>query len=110
MLPDFQTIMLPLLESLKEGKELAVSQIHDALAAYFELTDEELTERLPDHEHPLFSQRINDALQHLRKADLLSTTKLDHAVITPLGKQVLHRRLNSIDTNYLKRFPGYTGG
>jgi hypothetical protein len=27
--------------------------------------------------------------------------------ITPLGKQVLHRRLNGIDTNYLKRFPGY---
>lgn len=32
MLPEFQTIMLPLLESLKEGKELAVTYLRDALA------------------------------------------------------------------------------
>jgi|APTNR8051073442_1049403.scaffolds.fasta_scaffold00003_348 restriction system protein len=110
MLPNFQTIMLPLLESLKEGKELAVTQLHDALASYFELTDEELNERLPDSDQTVFYQRINEAKTHLLRAGLLSTTNQDSLAITSLGKQVLHRRLNSIDTNYLKRFPGYTRG
>lgn len=108
MLPDFQTIMLPLLESLKEGKELSIKQIHDVLASYFELADEELNERLLGGEHTVFNQSINEAIVHLRRADLLSTTNQNSVVITPLGKQVLYRRLNSIDIHYLKRFPGYT--
>lgn len=110
MLPEFQTIMLPMLENLKEGNEISIAQMHDALASYFELPDEELHERLPGKEQTVFSQRINEALLHLRRADLQSTTTPNHVVITPLGKQVLHRRLNTIDTNYLKRFPGYPEG
>ncbi len=110
MLPDFQTIMLPLLESLKEGKEQTSNQLHDALAAYFELSDEELNERLRGSDQTVFYQRINEAKTHLLRADLLSITNQDSLAITSLGKQVLHKRLNSIDTNYLKRFPGYTGG
>lgn len=107
MLPHFETIMLPLLESLKEGKEVSATQLHEALAAYFELTDEELNERGPGSEHTVFQQHINEAITHLRKADLLSIPSQDSVAITPLGKQVLHRRLNSMDTHYLKRFPGY---
>lgn len=110
MLPEFQTIMLPLLENLKDGNEISIPQIHDALASYFELPDEELNEHLSGKEQTVFAQRINEALLHLRRADLLSTTTPDHFIITPLGKQVLRRRLNTIDTNYLKRFPGYPEG
>lgn len=110
MLPNFETIMLPLLESLKEGDEVSVAQLHNTLAAYFELADEELNEREEGSELTVFYQRIHEALAHLRKADLLSGINQDGIVITPLGKQVLHRRLNSMDTNYLKRFPGYVGG
>lgn len=107
MLPNFQTIMLPLLESLKESKEVSRLKLQEALAAYFELTDEELNERVQGGEQTVFQQNINEAITHLRAADLLSTENQDSVSITPLGKQVLHRRLNSIDTNYLKRFPGY---
>jgi restriction system protein len=110
MLPHFETIMLPWLESLKEGKEVSATQLHEALAVYFELTDEELNERVQGSELTVFSQRIHEAIAHLRKADLLTASNEDGIVITPLGKQILHRRLNSMDTHYLKRFPGYAGG
>jgi restriction system protein len=108
MLPTFQTIMLPLLETLKEGDEQTIKQVLDALAAYFELTEEELNQRFPGSDLTVFYQRINEAKAHLRMADLLSTTGPNVCKITSLGKQVLQRRLNGIDTQYLKRFPGYT--
>ncbi len=107
MLPNFQTIMLPFLESLKEDEELTIKQIHDVLAAYFELTDAELNQRLPGSDQTEFYQAIHVAKSHLLMADLLSTKSHDVYKITSLGKQVLHKRLNMIDIQYLRRFPGY---
>jgi len=108
MIPDFQTIMLPLLESLSDGEEHPIKQIHDNLAAYFELNNEELIEKLPGGDQLLFYAGIHEAKSHLLKADLLQHTNSDFFKITPLGKQVLHKRPNLIDTNFLKRLPGYS--
>jgi restriction system protein len=58
MIPDFQIIMLPLLESLKEGDEQTIKQTHHSLAAYFELSDNELNEHLPGNDQTLFYSRI----------------------------------------------------
>lgn len=107
MLPTFQTIMLPFLEALKGEDEKTIKQLHDTLAAYFELTDDELNQRLAGSDQTMFYQCINEAKTHLRMADLLSTASQDVYKITSLGKQVLQKRPNTIDTNYLKRFPGY---
>lgn len=106
MIPDFQTIMLPLLDSLKEGDDRSIKQTHDALAAYFELNDDELNEEELGNDQTLFNSRILLAMSHLLMADLLQNTN-GLLKITPLGKQVLSKRLNTIDTNYLRRFPGY---
>jgi restriction system protein len=107
VIPDFQTIMLPLLESLKEGDERNLMQTHYVMAEYFELTDEELNKHLPNGDHTLFYSRLVEAKSHLQMADLLENVNKGLFKITPLGKQVLHKRPNLIDTNYLRRFPGY---
>jgi restriction system protein len=107
MIPDFQMIMLPLLESLKSNEARTMEQTHDALARYFELTDEELSERSQGDNQTVFYKNMNVAQSHLQRADLITNASAWLIKITPLGKQVLHRRLNGIDTNYLKRFPGY---
>jgi restriction system protein len=107
MLPDFQSVMLPLLESLKVGAEQTTKQTHETLAQYFELTDEELNHRVPGRDETMFQQTVNEAKAHLLRADLLFHTNPNCVQITPLGKQVLSRRLNRIDTEYLKRLPGY---
>jgi restriction system protein len=46
-IPDFQTLMRPLLELHADGDEKAQSELRDALARRFELTEEDLAERLP---------------------------------------------------------------
>ena len=46
-IPDYQTIMLPLLQSTADGKTHTARELRDTLAAHFELTPEELDEMLP---------------------------------------------------------------
>ena len=107
MVPDFQSIMLPMLESSKEGGDFTDKQMHDALEKYLELTDEEVNELLPGSDQTLFYHNLIEAQSHLLMAGLLERASGDYFKITPLGKQVLHKRPNVIDTNYLRRFPGY---
>jgi hypothetical protein len=45
--PDFQTLMRPLLETLASGEERPISEVRADLAKRFSLTEEELAERLP---------------------------------------------------------------
>jgi restriction system protein len=45
-IPDFQTLMLPLLELHADGGEKTQPELRDALARRFELTEEDLAERL----------------------------------------------------------------
>ena len=107
MIPDFQLIMLPLLESLKNGDEYDIKQIHDVLGKHFELTDNELDELLPDLEQTRFYNNLSHAKRHLMVAGLIEHITEDRFKITSLGKQVLCRQLNIIDTDYLRRLPGY---
>jgi restriction system protein len=45
--PDFQTLMRPLLEEYAAGNERPIADVRAALAVQFGLTPEELAERLP---------------------------------------------------------------
>ena len=99
--------MLPLLESLKAGVEQTINQTHEALAQHFELTDQELSQRVPGRDQTVFHQAVSEAQAHLLRADLLRHTMPDCLSITPLGRQVLSRRLNRIDMDFLKRLPDY---
>ncbi len=106
LVPDFQTIMLPLLESLKDDEIQIMNKIEDRLAAYFEITQDALHEQFPNTTQTTLQINIREAVTHLQKAGLLEQTP-DGLKITNLGKQIVNRRLNSIDTQFLRRLPGY---
>jgi len=57
-IPDFQTVMLPLLMHLSNGKEHSNQETLKALAEHFQLSDEELAQLLPSGLQPLFNNRI----------------------------------------------------
>ncbi|MEQ8364977.1 MAG: winged helix-turn-helix domain-containing protein [Cyclobacteriaceae bacterium] len=101
-IPDFSSMMLPLFECLKEDKPHDLKSLNESLAWHFELTDEELSTL--QGEQTIISERINEAMGHLQKAGLLETQE-SFIKITSLGKLVLNKRLNSIDVEYLRRFP-----
>lgn len=87
-IPDFQSIMLPFLKYLSDGKEHHMSDTHDALAKEFGLTEKELKELLPSGQDYVFKNRVGWARTYMKKAGLIETSKRGYYKITERGKSI----------------------
>jgi len=105
--PDFQSIMLPLLKIAEDGQEHSGHESLEKLAKYFELTDVDINELLPSGKQTKFYNRIGWARTYLIKSKLLEIPRRSYFSITQRGKDVLKSNPSRIDMNYLKRFPEY---
>ena len=106
-IPDYQSIMLPLLRFAADQKEHTSSEAVEALAQEFGLTDQELQELLPSGQQPTFTNRLNWAKTYLKKACLLGSNKRGSFQITKRGLDVLKENPERIDASFLKRFPEF---
>ena len=107
MIPDFQTLMLPFLQHIADGKEHSTTETLDSLAVQFKLTEEELNHYLPSGNQKIFYNSVFWAKAHLKMAGLLENTKRGHFKITDIGKQVLSSKPSIINLVFLKQFPEY---
>ena len=106
-IPDFQTIMLPLLKIAEDEKEHYIHDAVNELAKIFQLTEEDKTTLLPSGQQPMFYNRVGWARTYLKKAGLLEDPKRGYFVITSRGKDVLKSNPEKIDMKYLRQFPEY---
>jgi restriction system protein len=107
MIPDYQSIMLPLLKLTSDKKEHKVNDLVDQLAEQFKLTDEERKELLPSGQTFLFGNRVGWARTYLKKAGLLDAPKRGMAMITKRGQDVLKSNPKEINVSTLKQFPEF---
>lgn len=105
MIPDFQSIMLPLMLLLSDEQEHTTLEINQALANHFKLTDKELNEYLPSGSQKTFPNRVAWAKSYLKMAGLLENTKRGIVKITPEGKQFLQSQPKEINLKTLKTIP-----
>jgi restriction system protein len=63
--PDYQTLMRPLLAYAADGQEKNIGQTVNALGDEFHLTDQERTEPLPSRKQTLLSNRVHWARTYL---------------------------------------------
>lgn len=105
-IPDFQTLMLPVLRIAAEG-EVRISDVVERLAAEFPMSAEERSQLLPSGKQTTFANRVNWAKSYLGKAGLVELTKRAHFRITEQGREVLAAPPERIDIKYLNRFPGF---
>ena len=105
--PDFQSLMLPLLRLAGDDHEHTNSQTANALADEFALTEDEKNELLPSGRQARFDNRVGWARTYLQKAGLLERTGRGRFKISEQGRQVLAGNPESIDMKYLERFPAY---
>jgi restriction system protein len=103
-IPDFQTVMLPLLQDLASGERTG-QQTLDALAAHFSLTPEELAIRLPSGKQSKFTNRIAWAKSHMKAAGLVTSPRRGIYCLTERGREVLAARPNSIGMSFLNQCP-----
>ena len=73
-IPDFQTVMRPLMDLISDGKEHTMREALDSLADHFELTDKDRQQLLPSGGQDVFTNRVAWAKTHLRMAGLIETT------------------------------------
>lgn len=104
MIPDYQSIMLPLLQFLSDGKEYKMRDVTDALANQLGVTEEERKELLPSGAAPVFYNRTAWAKTYLKKAGLIDSPKQGIVFITPRGLDVVKSKPTSIDVKFLKQF------
>lgn len=103
-IPDYQTIMLPLLELLRDGRERSIRECTDTLADHFRLSEEERAQYLPSGQQPVFNNRVGWARTYLKKAGLVETTRRGFVQITSRGQHVLDQSPTRIDIAFLMRF------
>jgi len=103
-IPDYQTIMLPLLKFLGDQQEHSTREAIDYLADQFKLTPEERKELLPSGQQAIFSNRVGWARTYMKKATLIESSRRGSLKITTRGLQVLSQQPQKIDVDFLEQF------
>jgi restriction system protein len=106
-IPDFQSVMLPLMRFCADGTEHAISETTDALADQFKLTDEERKALLPSGVQEIFRNRVAWAKSHLKMAGLLANPKRGIYKITERGLEIVRKNPPLINLKFLFQFPEY---
>ena len=106
-IPDFQSLMRPLLEAHTDGKEHLNRNLVAQLADQFWLSDEERREMLPSGGARLFDNRIGWAKSHITQAGLLISPRRAISSITERGREALRNHPERIDLRVLNGFEEY---
>jgi restriction system protein len=106
-IPDYQTLMLPLIRLVEDGNEKSFRQAVDTLSEEFSLSDDERNELLPSGTAHVFGNRVGWARTYLKQAGLLEATKRGFFRITAEGKKLLAKSPTRIDNSLLNQYESF---
>ena len=101
-IPDFQTLMLPLLKLLKNGNPIKLSEMVEIMSDKYNLTEEERNEWLPSKVQKTMYNRVAWAKQYLKNSELIESPEKGAFKITQKGIEVLKGNPQKIDLRFLK--------
>ena len=105
--PDFQSLMLPLLRVAGDGEEHSLAEARDVLATEFKLTMTEQAELLPSGRQSRFANRVAWAKSYLQQAVLVHSPRRGHFQVSDRGRDVLKAPPSRIDIKFLERYPEF---
>lgn len=105
--PDFQTIMLPFLQNLKDGNKQSLNQVIENLANHFNLTQEDLAILVPSGQMGLFRNRVGWSRSYLKNAGLIHYPERGVYQITQVGLDFLKTNPKKLRMQELLQFPLY---
>jgi restriction system protein len=106
-IPDYQTLMLPVLQYHGDKIEHTNQETINAIAIKFNLTEKERNEILPSGSQLVFDNRLTWAITYLFNSGLLKRISRGRYVITDRGLAVLNEKPGKIGTKYLEKFPEF---
>jgi restriction system protein len=96
--------MRPLLETLDGLNEQSLKSVKAKLVTHFNLTEDDLREKIPSGRAFLFDNRLGWANTYLKKAGLITSQKRAHLQITDDGHKFLTSHKGEIKVRDLKTF------
>ncbi|HEY0721773.1 MAG TPA: restriction endonuclease [Gammaproteobacteria bacterium] len=106
-IPDFQSLMLPLLRIAADGHEHALRDVTEKLSQQFNLTEEERQTLLPSGRQTTIANRVGWSRTFMLKAQLLESTRRGYFRITQRGHDLLTQNPERIDITVLKQYPEF---
>lgn len=106
-IPDYETLMLPLMQFVTDSKEHSINEATTHLADLFKLTPEEREQRIPSGQSSYIKNRTGWAKTYLKKAGLLCSPKRGLIQITDRGREVLLQKPEQINRAFLEKFPEF---
>jgi restriction system protein len=107
-IPDYQTIMLPLLVFSSDKKTHKFREGIEKLAVQFNITEQERKMLLPSGTQAIFDNRVAWAKTYLKKAGLIDSPKRGTFCITEEGLKFLSSNPKKITSKALEKFESFT--
>ncbi|MEJ0076858.1 MAG: restriction endonuclease [Alphaproteobacteria bacterium] len=107
MIPDYQTLMLPLLKLAGDGQEHRINHSVEKIGQTLGISEEERSQILPSGGQTVLYSRVQWARTYLTQAKLLESTRRAHFKITERGMEVLKENPARVDNTLLERYPEF---
>lgn len=107
MIPDYQTLMRPVLAWLAGGEVRPSKEATEAMADLFNLTAEERAELLASGTQRVIANRVGWAITYLAKAGLIERPARARLRITEAGQAALQKHPERIDNKVLSSYPAF---
>lgn len=105
-IPDFQSLMLPVLKEAEHG-EVRIGAVVESLADAFALTSQQRAHLLPSGKQSTFANRVHWAKSYLGKAELIEATKRGPFKATERGIELLKAPPPKINIGFLNQYPEF---
>jgi restriction system protein len=106
-IPDYETLMLPVLRACADGQEQRTADLGRQMAELFQLSEEERAALLPSGTQTVIASRTHWAITYMAQAGLLERTRRGFVRLTDRGRELLARAPERIDNSLLAQFPEF---
>jgi restriction system protein len=106
-IPDYQSVMLPLLQLIEDGKDHTLAQAVEIIANKWGLSEEERNEMLPSGGQQKLFNRVGWARTYMVKAGLLESSGRGKFKITDRGLAALKKKPAKINVDFLNQYPEF---
>jgi len=108
MIPDFQSIMLPMLEFIGKNNEVPMKTLKEGMIKKFDISKEEQEQKTPNGKQFTYYNRIAWAITYLKMAGLIYYPYRGIYKISDQGKNVLKNPPDRINIAFLNKFDDFT--
>ena len=105
-IPDYQTLMLPVLKLIAGGRQ-NISECLPDIRRMYDISEDEAAELVPSGRKTVLANRAHWARSYLSKAGLLSSPKRNVHEATEAGRRLLAQNPERIDNKLLSDFEGF---